>query len=410
MKSFYGLLALCLAFAAVAAQAATIVEVPGPTAVQAAVKGASARDRLARQSATAFVLSNLVRVQVGKDPATAAQTARIAELEKLRTQVENENETNLPAACRGQDCDERYAFNRCVSAYQFSPAFYRAVYDRFFDATAQKSLTPRLSSGAGTVWQEAAAMAAGSQPLDKLAAPSRECGGGGASASTGATTTAQATATQSHVVAAQPNAYDESLRKARAAGVDTTVFGLKLGEAVRLPVCPDRGLMAEMLNPDVDQTCVMSLAGVLEMTDDLTVILGGEKTVNPYDLTIAMSKEACPDWVWGCQFYGQRVDGRLVAVFVLTTGLAAQDQVAAALTKKYKAWSSKGWYQFVNDTNGDKVDALDMTWALAGLNVHFKGFTGGTRAATGSVLIETEAAARQRAQTEKARQDKKQQL
>ena len=403
MKSFSGLPALCLACATVAAQAATLVDVPGAPAVQAAVKGSSARDRLARQSATAFVLSNLVRAQVGKDPATAAQTARIAELEKFRTQVENENETNLPAACRGQDCDERYAFNRCVAAYQFSPAFYRAVYDRFFDATAQKSLTPRLSSGAGTVWQEAAAMAPGSQPLDKLAAPSRECGGGGSGASAVVATTAQAAAGQS-------NAHDESLRKARAAGVDTTVFGLKLGEAVRLPVCPDRGFMTELLHPGVDQTCVISNAGAEEMNKDLALIFGDELTANPFDLTVAMSQESCPDWVWGCQFSGQRVDGRLVAVLLNTTGLKVQDEVAAALTKKYKAWSSKGWYQFVNDTTGDKVNALDMTWALAGLNVHFKGYTGGTRDALGSVLIETEASARQRAQEEKARQDKKQQL
>ena len=405
MRSFSGLPALCLACAAVGAQAATLVEVPGAPAVQAAIKGSSARDRLARQSATAFVLANLVRVQIGKDAPTAAQTARVAELEKLRTQAENDNETMLPDACRRGDCDERYAFNRCVSAYQFSPAFYRAVYDRFFDATAQKSLAPRLSSGAGTVWQQAAAMAPGSQPLDKLPAPSRECGGGGSGAGASAVV-----ATTAQAAAGQPNAHDESLQKARAAGVDTTVFGLKLGEAVRLPVCPDRGFMTELLHPGVDQTCVISNAGAEEMNKDLALIFGDELTANPFDLTVAMSQESCPDWVWGCQFSGQRVDGRLVAVLVNTTGLAAQDEIAAALTKKYKAWTTKGWYQFVNDTTGDKVNALDMTWALAGLNVHFKGYTGGTRDALGSVLIETEASARQRAQAEKARQDKKQQL
>lgn len=399
MQGLSRLPCLLLACAAFGAQAAVIVEVPGPQAIQTAVTGTSARDRLARQSATAFVLANLVRVQVGKDPPTAAQSARIAELEAFRTKLDADNETILPVACRGRDCEERYAFNRCLSAYQFSPSFYRAVYDRFIGATAQKSLTPRLSSGAGTVWQEAAAMPAGSQPLDRLAPPSRECNGGGA----GVTTTAQA-------AAGKPNLHDESLRRARAAGVDTTVLGLKLGEPVNLPLCPQQGLFDSVFSQGVAQTCLRSddeLAGlIVEMATAMT----GQSYESAYELTIVMPNAKCPDWVSGCSISGHQVDGKLVAVMILTKGLDVQDDVAMALMKKYKAWTTKGTYHWKNDVTGDMVDSHDMTWKLAGINVHFRGYTGGQRDGVGSILVETDATTRERDAAEKARQAEKQQL
>jgi hypothetical protein len=96
MRGRYALSMALIACAALG-QPVFAVEVPGPQAIQSGVKGASARDRLARQSATAFVLGNLVRVQAGKAP-NAEQSARIAELENFRTSVENENETLLPVA------------------------------------------------------------------------------------------------------------------------------------------------------------------------------------------------------------------------------------------------------------------------------------------------------------------------
>lgn len=411
MRCIIGLLAALLVTAAFGAQTA-VVEVPGAQAVRNAIQGGSARDRLARQSAAAFVLGNMVRVQAGErvksGGLTAAESARIAELEALRDAADRDIESTLPANCRGgQNCEERYAFNRCMSAYQFSPAFYRAVYDRFFNAEAQKALSPKLT-GAGTVWQGAIAMAPNSHPLASLPAPSKECAGGGAVVAAAAG--AAAAGRIAVPVTVKANEHDESLKKARAAGVDTTVLGLKLGEAVRLPTCPDRGFMVELLNPGVDETCVMPNAPNMALANDLSVVLPGNQPAMPFDLTVELTKEKCPDWVMACQFQGRLVDGRLVAVFVLTNGLDVQDQVAAALTKKYRAWTTKGWYHFVNDTTGDKVDALDMSWALAGINVRFKGFTGGTRDAYGSVLVETDAVTRERANEEKARQDKKQQF
>ena len=401
MRSLSPLLVLLLVCAATSATASAAVEVPGAQAIQTAVKGSTARDRLARQSATAFVLANLVRVQAGNSP-TAEQSARIAELDNFRTAVENENETLLPVACRGGDCEERYAFNRCVAAYEFSPAFYRAVYDRFFDATAQSSLSPRLSSGAGTVWQEALALAPGSQPLDELPAPSRECSGGGSGAGAG-TMTAQA-------ATGQPNVHDELLKKARAAGVDTAVLGLRLGEPVTLPLCPESGLFGPILSAGVTETCIRNDQELMALAREMSIALTGQDVPVSFDLTIDMPSDKCPDWLSGCSIQGHLVDGKLVSVLVLTTGLNVQDEVAAALLKKYKDSTTRGTYHWVNDVTGDEVDSHDIYWDLTGVNVHFRGYTGGQRDGVGSILIETDAVTRDREAAEKARQQEKQQL
>jgi hypothetical protein len=51
-----------------------------------------------------------------------------------------------------------------------------------------------------------------------------------------------------------------------------------------------------------------------------------------------------------------------------------------------------------------------MTWNLPGINVHFRGYTGGQRDGVGSILIETDAATRERDAAERARQAEKQPL
>jgi hypothetical protein len=40
----------------------------------------------------------------------------------------------------GRDCEERFAYYRCLGAYEFSSEFYRAVFDRFFTPQAQQAL------------------------------------------------------------------------------------------------------------------------------------------------------------------------------------------------------------------------------------------------------------------------------
>jgi hypothetical protein len=409
MRYVIVLLAALLVPAAFGAQTVA-VEIPGAQAVREAIKAGSARDRLARQSAAAFVLGNIVRVQAGErlksGGLTAAESSRIAELEGLRDSADRDIEATLPPNCSGgRDCEERYAFNRCMSAYQFSPAFYRAVYDRFFNADAQKALSPKLSS-AGTVWQGAISMAPNSHPLASLPAPSKECAGGGAGVAAGAAAAPAGKTTS--VVAGTANEHDDSVKRAKAAGVDTTVFGLQLGEVVKLPACPNR----DFDFTGITETCqrpqnTIDIGGTAGLINEVT----GQNIPLTFEIAVELPRTRCPDWFdIDCLFYGHLVDGRLVAVFVHPRGLDKQAEIAAMLKQKYKGCVLNGWYDFKNDVTGDVVKGQDMTCRQAGLNVTFKGYTGGGNPGNGGLLIETDALTRQRNAAEKARVDKKQAL
>jgi hypothetical protein len=409
MRCIIVLLAALLVPAAFGAQ--PVIEVPGAQNVRDAIQSGSARDQLARQSAAAFVLGNVVRVQAGErlksGGLTAAESARIAELEALRDAADRDIEATLPANCRGgRDCEERYAFNRCMSAYQFSPAFHRAVYDRFFNAEAQKALSPKLAN-AGTVWKDAIGMAPNSHPLASLPAPSKECAGGGAAVASGAGAVSPgATAT---VVTANAKEHVDSVQRAKAAGVDTTVFGLKLGEAVTLPACPNGGFFG---SGQVSETCqrpqtVLDSDAASAMANEVT----GQRVLVPYQIAVELPRARCPDWFdIDCLFYGHLVDGRLVSVFVHPRGLGKQEQVAAVLKQKYKGCVLNGWYEFKNDVTGDIVKGQDMTCRQAGITVMFKGYTGGGNPGNGGLLIETDAMTRQRNAAEGARVNEKQTL
>jgi hypothetical protein len=405
-------LALWVAATAVGADVGSTIDVPGAAVLKVAIKSPAERDLLARQDVTASLLANIVRVQAGDRARTkaftATESARIAELETFRSGAENSYLQTLPPQCAGgRDCEERFAFYRCVSAYTFSSEFYRAVFDRFFTVDQQKALAPRLQNS-GTVWQGALAMARNSHPFDQFPAPSRECIGVAGSSSE---RTAGAATGQTAVAAtAEATAADDSVRRARAAGVDVTVLGLTLGQPVSLPVCEERSLFG-IFGPDIRETCIVNNVEVNALTEDIAALLGStaSEAAIPYDLTVQMPRTRCPDWVAGCTFTGHLSNGRLTAVYVPTTGLDKQKDIGAALTQKYKNPTQSFWKEWTNAAGG-KVYALNMIWRLQGLNVTFQGYNGGDRNANGSLLIETDAITREREQLEKAKQDAKQKL
>ena len=412
MRNAPALLAILVAAFALGAEVASTIDVPGAAVLKVAIKSPAERDLLARQDATAFVLGGLVRVQAGdrarSKAFTSTESVRIAELENFRSGAENSYLQTLPPQCGGgRDCEERFAYYRCVGAYELSSEFYRAIFDRFFTADQQKVLAPRLSN-AGTVWQGALGMARNSHPFDQFPAPSRECMGVAGSSSV---RTAGASSGQTAAAAtAEATAADDSVRRARAAGVDVTVLGLTLGQPVSLPLCPERSLLG-IFGPDISQTCVVNNVELNALAADINALLGTAATEPTilYDLTVQMPTARCPDWVAGCTFTGHLSNGRLTAVYVPTTGLNKQKDIGAALTQKYKNPNQSSWKEWSNEA-GTKVYGLNMTWHLQGLNVTFQGYNGGDRNANGSLLIETDAITREREQLEKTKQDAKQKL
>ena len=422
MRIAIALLTVLATVTAVGAESAATIDVPGAALLKVVIKSSSERDLLARQYATAFVLGNMLRAQAGARARTkaftSAESARLADLEKFRSDAESSYLQTLPPACNGRPCEERFTFYRCTGAYELSSEFYRAVFDRFFTPDAQKTLAPRLS-GDGSVWQGALTLAPNSHPFASFPAPSKEC------TNTAFVQPAQQTAGSPFggaAPAAAPrapavptaafNAHADSIRRAHAAGVDTTVFGLALGQPMRLPQCPQQSLL-NLFGPEITAACVLndtSTADAAALVNSLIPGAGaGEDTERPFKTSIVMPPSKCPDWMSGCGYRVWLVDGRVVGASVVTAGLDKQKDVAVALTQKYKAVSQTSWKEWTNDA-GNKVFGLEMTWHLPGLDVTFEGYNGGSRPGAGSILIQTDALTRQRAQKEKARQDETQKL
>ena len=191
--------------------------------------------------------------------------------------------------------------------------------------------------------------------------------------------------------------------------VTPDVGKLKLGEAVKLPACPNRGLFDFT---EITETCqrpqnVLDSDAASALVNEVT----GQQVMVKYEIAVELPRARCPDWFdIDCLFYGHLVNGRLVSVFVHPRGLDRQEQVAAALKQKYKGCVLNGWYEFKNDVTGDQVWGMDLTCRQTGINVTYKGYTGGGNPGNGGLLIETDAMSRQRNAAEKARVEKKQAL
>jgi hypothetical protein len=111
--------------------------------------------------------------------------------------------------------------------------------------------------------------------------------------------------------AARP-AGDPSIAKARAAKVDTRLFGIPLGEPLNLPACkPPESLLG-----------VQKIAANCVRGDDLQALNGlvgllapllGDATaaVDPELVVIQVADDACPKWLDVCTISGRMHDGVL---------------------------------------------------------------------------------------------------
>lgn len=182
---------------------------------------------------------------------------------------------------------------------------------------------------------------------------------------------------------------DPSIAKARAANVDTTVFGLQLGEPLRLPTC------ASMF--DVPTTCFYEDD---DFAKEIGEALGGAPARNPRER-------------WRLVFVhkGPKVDallydGLLAAVKFETGGINADPQWAKELREKYGPPTLVRPFTYTPRI-GNTLKANDLEWRLPGLHVEYNAVLkkpNSTEVITvdgGSVYVEAEAAYQRRLAKEK---------
>jgi hypothetical protein len=178
---------------------------------------------------------------------------------------------------------------------------------------------------------------------------------------------------------------DPSITKAKAAGVDTKVFGVPLGVPLKLPRCATANerknarqeidLLSAFRGVQTDTTCqsdgsIMAFMGAL---------LGGK----PADRYIMLAKDSCPDWAY-CEVAASLHEGNLVGIMVMLQKVR-DGYVGKQLRAKYGKPTNKETVQYQNDY-GARNEVDELEWVLPGLHVAFApGPTEG-----GLVIIETE--------------------
>lgn len=178
---------------------------------------------------------------------------------------------------------------------------------------------------------------------------------------------------------------DPSNAKAKAAGVDTKVFGVPLGVPLQLPRCATANerknarqeidFLSTFRGVQTDVTCqsegsIMAFMGAL---------LGGK----PADRYIMLAKDSCPNWAY-CEVVASLHEDNLVGVMVILQKVK-DDYVGKQLRAKYGKPTNKETVQYKNDY-GARHEVDELEWVLPGLHVTFTpGPTEG-----GLVIIETE--------------------
>jgi hypothetical protein len=191
---------------------------------------------------------------------------------------------------------------------------------------------------------------------------------------------------------ADPNAIDPSIAKARAAKVDTKVFGIPLGEPLNLPVCDPLAGLDNIGAPCLFQVPFQGLA------ESLLGSLAPKQ--DPNQVTIKLPKASCPQWAARCEFTGTLHEGLLVGIAIPTTGRFVEKAVLRELRGKYG--TPTGFYVHTITPNaGEPYKTDNPEWAgLPGLYVFYTVVGAGTEGvlatAEGVVRIETESAYRRR--------------
>ena len=174
---------------------------------------------------------------------------------------------------------------------------------------------------------------------------------------------------------------DPGIVKARAANVDTKMFGIPLGEPLALPKCS-----GSIFGPPPTTNCIEDNKLAVGL---VTALLGvnpdpGEPTV----VTIQLTEGNCPTWLNACTFNATIQNGRFVAAVLSTNGRDVEAAVGKELRGKYGQRASMRQRFITPNNGGAKFEVWDLDWEFPGLHVEYKVVN--STILDGFVLIESE--------------------
>ena len=313
---------------------AYLSEMPSVDRVLGEIKAADPQETAARQMGAFIQLGRMiVDMSGGRRDLTPDEQAMRRGYQAARATIQSKlQEQNLVRALRGYDTNR--GFQEELFKRFFSPAF-RAQY-----ASTTAEMNARIQDPGNP------------QPAPRAPPPP-------------AAPATRPAPTNPPAVARAP---DPSIAKARAANVDTKVFGIPLGEPLTLPVCAYSGIFDSGSNPT---NCILK-TGLEELGAAVVGAFVGADPAEPSNLvTIQVTQSNCPTWM-DCAVRGTLDNGLLVAVFLTTNGREVEAAVAKELRGKYGQRASMQ-QRFITPNNGSReFEVWDLDWELPGLHVEYK--------------------------------------
>jgi len=194
---------------------------------------------------------------------------------------------------------------------------------------------------------------------------------------------------------------DPSIAKARAAKIDTRVFGIPLGEPLQLRECDalqDFALSPTAARPN---TCLNTLSAALQVLGASLLPFGTARENKSNEAMILLGKDSCPIWMATCEVTATVSQGLLLGVTLVTKGPSMDPLIAKELRAKYGAPTFSRVGTVTPDT-GKEFTRTNLEWVLPGVHVEYevvrKVEVESSRVHTneGQVRIETETAYQQR--------------
>lgn len=177
---------------------------------------------------------------------------------------------------------------------------------------------------------------------------------------------------------------DPGIAKARAANVDTKVFGIALGEPLALPKCT-----GGILGPPPSTNCIDEHEFLNALGNAVaSAVVGPDPDPGAGTaVEIQLTPSNCPTWM-ECSFYATIQNGRFVAARLRTRGRDVEAAAGKELRGKYGQRASRQQRFITPNNGGSKFEVWDLDWEFPGLHVEYKVVD--ATILDGVVLIESE--------------------
>jgi hypothetical protein len=173
---------------------------------------------------------------------------------------------------------------------------------------------------------------------------------------------------------------DQSVAKAKAAGVDLSLFAgvIKMGGSLNLAACPYRnnflGIPERVPDPPDCLDIPQVPAEALEMAEMINKIVGVNTKPSAPDTdahSVYLSEDHRPSWMSGINVAVRTFQGGVVRVVIMTQSKDVSKRVETELTAKYGRNFIVHSGTITPDT-GNKFEVRNLEWSLPGLHVEYQ--------------------------------------